>query len=82
MKKAGEVVGHPLWMLPMMLLVCFGGIEVLHTMAHLHQELDVHGICKQNSSLRVGMITNLYNVQQKRPRAGLFFFGVLYEHVC
>ena len=48
MKKAGEIVGHPLWMLPMMLLVCFGGIEVLHTMAHLHQELDVHGICKQN----------------------------------
>ena len=48
MKTAGEVAGHPLWMLPMMLLICFGGIEALHTMAHLHQELDVHGVCKQN----------------------------------
>ncbi len=32
----------------MMLLICFGGIEALHTMAHLHQEIDVHGVCKQN----------------------------------
>jgi len=23
-------------------------IEGLHTMAHLHQEIDVHGICRQN----------------------------------
>ena len=32
----------------MMLLICFGGIEALHTMAHLHQEIDVHGVCKRN----------------------------------
>ena len=48
MKTAGDVAGHPLWMLPMMLIICFGGIEALHTMAHLHQEIDVHGICRQN----------------------------------
>jgi len=48
MKTTGELVGHPLWMLPMMLLIVFGGIETLHTMAHLHGEMDVHGICKQN----------------------------------
>ena len=47
-RTTGEVAGHPLWMLPMMLLITFGGIEALHTMAHLHQELDVHGVCKQN----------------------------------
>jgi len=47
-RTTGEVVGHPLWMLPMMLLIFLGGIEALHTMAHLHQEIDVHGVCKQN----------------------------------
>ena len=50
MKKetAGEVMGHPLWMLPMKLIFFLVLIETLHTMAHLHQEMDVHGICKQN----------------------------------
>ena len=50
MKKetAGEVIGHPLWMLPMMILLLLVLIETLHTMAHLHQEIDVHGICRQN----------------------------------
>ena len=48
MKKAGEVIGHPLWMLPMMLIFFLVLIETLHTMAHLHQEVDVHGICRQN----------------------------------
>ena len=48
MKKAGEVIGHPLWMLPVMLLSLFVMIEGLHTMAHLHLKMDVHGICRQN----------------------------------
>ena len=48
MKTTGEVVGHPLWMLPIMLLSFILLIEGLHTSAHLHQKLDVHGICKQN----------------------------------
>ena len=50
MKKetAGEVIGHPLWMLPMMILLLLVLIETLHTMAHLHQEIDVHGTCRQN----------------------------------
>ncbi len=48
MKKADEVLGHPLWMLPVMLLSILVMIEGLHTSAHLHQEIDVHGICRQN----------------------------------
>ncbi len=48
MKTAGEVVGHPLWMLPVMMLVVLLMIEGLHTAAHLHQEIDVHGTCRQN----------------------------------
>ena len=50
MKKetAGEVVGHPLWMLPMMLVCIFVMIEGLHTTAHIRGEIDVHGLCRRN----------------------------------
>ena len=50
MKKEtiGEVVGHPLWMLPMMLICIFVMIEGLHTTAHLRGEIDVHGLCRNN----------------------------------
>ena len=50
MKKEtlGEVVGHPLWMLPMMLVCIFVMIEGLHTTAHLRGEIDVHGLCRNN----------------------------------
>jgi hypothetical protein len=50
MKKetAGEVIGHPLWLLPVMLIGILALIEGLHTSAHLHQQMDVHGICRQN----------------------------------
>ena len=50
MKKEtiGEVVGHPLWMLPMFMLVFLVMIEGLHTTAHLRGEIDVHGLCRNN----------------------------------
>mgnify|MGYP001454011907 FL=1 len=47
-RTTGEVVGHPLWMLPMMLVCIFVMIEGLHTTAHLRGEIDVHGICRNN----------------------------------
>ena len=50
MKKetVAEVVGHPLWMLPVFMLVILGGIQGIHTVAHWHMEIDVHGYCMQN----------------------------------
>ena len=48
MKTAGEVMGNPLWFTPVMMLAALLLIEGLHTAAHLHQEIDVHGICRQN----------------------------------
>ena len=48
MKTASEVIGNPLWFMPVMLLAVLLLIEGLHTAAHLHQELDVHGSCRQN----------------------------------
>ena len=47
-ETVGEVIGNPLWFTPVMLLAVVLMIEGLHTGAHLHQEMDVHGICKQN----------------------------------
>ena len=44
-------------MLPMMLLCMFVFIEGLHTTAHLHKEIDVHGICRQNKEY-IEMIEN------------------------
>ena len=44
----GEVVGHPLWRLPMMRVCSFVMIEGLHTTAHLRGEIDVHGLCRNN----------------------------------
>jgi len=44
----GEVIGHPLWMLPVIFIGLLVLIEGLHTSAHLHQKIDVHGVCKQN----------------------------------
>ena len=50
MKKetAEEVVSHPLWMLPVFMLIMFGGIQAIHTWAHWHMEIDTHGYCYQN----------------------------------
>ena len=47
-RTSGEIVGHPLWMLPMMLVIIFGGIQAIHTTAHWHMEIDTHGYCYQN----------------------------------
>jgi len=35
-------------MFPVFLLVFVAFIEALHTTAHLHGEIDVHGLCKNN----------------------------------
>ena len=47
-RTPGEIIAHPLWMLPVFIMFFLVMIETLHTMAHLHQEMDVHGICRQN----------------------------------
>ena len=47
-RTPGEVVGHPLWMLPTMLICIFVMIEGLHTTAHIRGEYDVNGLCRNN----------------------------------
>ena len=47
-RTPGEIVTHPLWMLPMFVGCMLLMIESLHTLAHLRMEMDVHGYCHQN----------------------------------
>ena len=44
-KEFCEVFGHPLWMLPMMMIGIFFMIEVMHTRYHADVEQDAHGFC-------------------------------------
>ena len=46
-KEFCEVFGHPLWMLPMMMIGMFFFIEVLHTKYHVDADADAHGFCGQ-----------------------------------
>ena len=48
-RNPGEVMMHPLWIMPVMMVGIFAFIEGVHTMAHLKMNLDVHGHCMQNA---------------------------------
>ena len=43
-----EIVTHPLWMMPVFMLLIFGFIQGVHTTAHWNMEIDVHGYCMSN----------------------------------
>ena len=44
-KEFCEVIGHPLWMIPMMMIGFFFFVEVLHTSYHANSNNDAHGFC-------------------------------------
>ena len=46
-KEFCEVFGHPLWMLPMMMIGLFFMIEVLHFREHTNMDSNAHGFCSQ-----------------------------------
>ena len=49
MKTTGEVMGHPLWMLPVMILGMIAMIEGLHTAAHIRMKIDADAYCRNNA---------------------------------
>ena len=51
-KEFCEVFGHPLWMMPMMLIGMFFMIEVLHLNYHADGERDAHGFCGQQECVK------------------------------
>ena len=44
-KEFCEVLGLPLWMLPMFMIGFFFMVEVMHTRYHADGERDAHGFC-------------------------------------
>ena len=52
MKKPEEIqdiVMHPLWIGPMMLMFTFVLIQTLHTLTHWRMEIDADAYCKNNA---------------------------------
>ena len=47
-RTTDEIMMHPLWMMPVLLLLLASFIQGLHTTAHWYMEIDVHGYCMQN----------------------------------
>ena len=47
-----ETLGHPLWMLPVMMIGMFLMIEVMHTNYHMSADKDAHGFCMQKEFVK------------------------------
>ena len=49
MKKTEDLVMHPLWITPVMMLGLVAMIEGMHTAAHLHMKIDANAYCRNNA---------------------------------
>ena len=47
-----DTLGHPLWMLPVMMIGMFLMIEVMHTHYHMQADKDAHGFCMQKEFVK------------------------------
>ena len=49
MKKAEEVMMHPLWAGPVLILGMMVLIQTLHTLTHWRMEVDADAYCRNNA---------------------------------
>ncbi len=49
MKKTGDLVMHPLWFGPVLLLFCAVLIQTLHTLTHWQMQIDADAWCRNNA---------------------------------
>ena len=49
MKKAGDVMMHPLWAGPVLLIGMMVMIQPLHTLTHWRMEVDADAYCRNNA---------------------------------
>ena len=49
MKKTGEILGHPLWIMPVMLLLILSFIQGIHTTADWRMQIDANAYCRNNA---------------------------------
>ena len=47
-----EVLGHPLWILPMFAIGFFVMVETMHTSYHNNDMTDAHGYCGQKEFVK------------------------------
>ena len=48
-RTAEEVVAHPLWMMPVFLLLIISFIQGIHTTAHWRMQIDANAYCRNNA---------------------------------
>ena len=51
-KEYCEVLGHPLWMLPMFGICFFIFVETMHMSYHMNEMKDAHGYCSQKEFVK------------------------------
>ena len=49
MKKTEDLVMHPLWIGPMMLMFMMVMIQTLHSVTHWRMEIDADAYCRNNA---------------------------------
>ena len=49
MKKTEDIVMHPLWIGPVMLMFMVVMIQTLHTLTHWRMQLDADAYCRNNA---------------------------------
>ena len=49
MKKTEDIVMHPLWIGPMMMMFMMVLIQTLHTVTHWRMEIDADAYCRNNA---------------------------------
>ena len=49
MKKTEDIVMHPLWIGPVMLIFVAVLIQALHTVTHWRMEIDADAYCRNNA---------------------------------
>jgi len=49
MKKTEDLLMHPLWCGPVLLMVMVVLIQTLHTLTHWRMEIDADAYCKNNA---------------------------------
>ena len=49
MKKTEDIVMHPLWIIPVMMMLMVVMIETLHTVTHWRMEIDADAYCRNNA---------------------------------
>ena len=49
MNKPGDVMMHPLWAGPVLLIGMMVVIQTMHTVTHWHMEIDADAYCRNNA---------------------------------